>query len=97
MAVDHETAWGFETVTVGTTAIGVTASSGDNVAHRAVMTVETAQIRFRYDGTDPTSTVGHLANVGDRLTLEGRANIRRFRAIRTGGTSASLMVTVESI
>ena len=97
VAIDHETAWNFETVTVGTTAVGVTASSGDLVAHRAVITVETAQIRFRYDGTDPTSMVGHIANPGDRLILEGRANIRNFRAIRTGATSATIAVTVETI
>ena len=33
-----DTAWNFETVTVGTTAVVVTASSGDLVAHRAVIT-----------------------------------------------------------
>jgi hypothetical protein len=97
VAIDHETAWNFETVTVATTAIGVVASSGDNVAHRAVITVETAQIRFRYDGTAPTATVGHLAEIGDRLTIEGRANIRNFLAIRTGATSGTLQVTVETI
>ena len=35
-------------------------------------TVETDQIRYRDDGTDPTSSEGHLLNVGDTLQyMEG--------------------------
>ena len=62
-------------------------------AEKVIITVETAQIRWRDDGTDPTSSVGHLANVGTIITLDNRNRIDRFRAIRTGSTSALLNVS----
>jgi len=34
---------------------------------RAVITVETDSVRYREDGTDPTSTTGHLLYAGDTL------------------------------
>ena len=97
MAIDHEVAFSYQTVTVSTTAVGVTAVVNAKVAHRAVITVETAQIRFRYDGTAPSSSVGHILNAGDRIILEGRNNIGNFLAIRTGGTDATIQVTLETI
>ena len=56
-------------------------------------TLETAQIRYTLDGTAPTTTVGHLLEIGDTLTIQGRDNIVRFRAIRTGSTSGTIMAT----
>lgn len=64
-------------------------------AQRAVITVETAQIRYRYDGGAPTDAVGHILNSGDVVTLIGYAAINQFRAIRTGGTSGVIVVTYE--
>ena len=54
--------------------------------------VEDAQIRFRMDGTAPTATVGEILNPFDRLTIYNALDARNFRAIRTGGTSATLRV-----
>jgi hypothetical protein len=62
---------------------------------RAVMTLETAQVRYRYDGTNPTSSEGHLLEIGETLVLEGAANIDKFKAIRTGSTDGTLKVTYE--
>lgn len=56
-------------------------------------TLETAQIRYTLDGTAPTTSVGHLLEVGDTLTIQGRDNIVNFRAIRTGATSGTMMIT----
>ena len=39
-------------------------------AHGAVITVEDDQVRWRDDGTAPTSGEGHLLNVGDTLTFD---------------------------
>ena len=89
-------AFNFETVTVATTSIGLTTTLNDNVGFRAVISCETAQCRYRYDGGAPTATVGHLLNIGDLIIFEGRANVANFRAIRTGGTSAVLQVTIET-
>lgn len=83
----------FESITVATTAIGFTAgdiafSSAPDL--RVFCTVETAQIRFRTDGTNPTSAEGHILNVGDTVTITGLKDAENFRAIRTGGTSGVL-------
>ena len=93
------TAFAFESITVADSAIGCTAATvspaGAPGSVRAVMTLETAQVRYRYDGTNPTSSEGHLLEIGETLVLEGAANIDRFRAIRTGSTSGVLKVTYE--
>ncbi len=92
----------FESVTVDNTVGGVALSSSefapgaDMPADRAFITVETAQIRFTYDGTAPTTTLGHLADPGDVVKLDSPQSIKNFRAIRTGGVSASLMVSYEN-
>ena len=80
----------FETVTFADSSIGFTATT-IRPTGQPFMTVcsgklETAQIRVRYDGTAPSSTVGLLVDVGDVVTIRGLAYLTRFRGIRTGGT-----------
>lgn len=90
----------YETITVANSAIGFTASkitpsSGDYANKDAVVAFcrnETANIRYRLDGTDPDSSTGILLKSDETLILVGISNIKRFRAIRTGGTSGSLKV-----
>jgi len=90
----------FETITVADTAIGFTAAklkptTGDFEGMKAVeafFTVETAQARFRCDGTDPTSTVGHLLSSGDNVTIIGKNNVDKFKAIRVSA-SATIQVS----
>jgi hypothetical protein len=82
-----------ESVTVGAAAIGLTAATYRR-ARKAFLTLETAQIRFNYDGTTPTSTVGHLMEVGQTLELKNHDEIVNFLAIRTG-SSGTLKVSYE--
>ena len=82
----------YESITVANSAIGLTSGTYSD-ATRAEMTLETAQIRFRMDGTNPTSSEGHLVEVGDTITLDSAAQIADFLAIRTGSTSGVLKVT----
>lgn len=85
----------YEAITVAATAIGLDPAKYKN-ADRALMTLETGQIRFRYDGAGvPTSTTGHVLDVGVSLTIDGTASLQRFFAIRTGVTSGTLTVTYE--
>lgn len=56
----------------------------------ATLEVQGAQIRWRKDGTDPSSSVGHLANVGTILTLENKSDLTTWRGIRTGSVSATV-------
>jgi hypothetical protein len=89
----------YENITVADTAIGFTASklSPASGAKPKIIycTLETAQIRFRYDGTDPTASEGHLMNVGGVLEIDDLTDMLNFKAIRTGGTSATLRCTFE--
>ena len=93
--------YAFENVEVADAAKALTASTyaiTDAIAHvRAFITVDTGQLRYRYDGSDATATVGHLAQYGDSIIIEGTVNIQNFRAIRTGDRSASLSVTYEAV
>ena len=93
-----------ESITIDATVggVGLTASkirpTGGHAreAVRVLITVETAEIRYTYNGTAPTTTVGHILNVDDALTLYGQPSIDRFKAIRTGATSGTIKVTYES-
>ena len=84
----------FESITVAGTAIGFTAAKAAR-ANRVLVTVETGEIRFRYDGTDPTATEGHRSKSGDVWEILGTQNIKNFKAIRSNTTSSALKVTFE--
>ena len=92
----------FESVTVSDDAAGIgftvsklrSADKGTR-CDRVFLTLETGQIRFRTDKTAPTSSVGHIMNIGDTLTLDDHQSITDFLAIKTGATSGALMVTFE--
>jgi hypothetical protein len=59
------------------------------------ITVEDNDIRFRVDGTDPTTTEGHkLTTASSGMTITGADNIRKFKAIGISGTG-DLKVTYE--
>ena len=82
----------YESVTVADSAIGLTSGTyGD--ATKAEMTLETAQIRVRKDGTNPASDEGHIVAIGDVLVLNSAADLATFKAIRTGSVSGVLKIT----
>lgn len=100
-AAEATSGFAHESVTIADTAGGTALTSatynpdGEPGAVRAVLTLEAAQIRWTYDGTAPTTTVGHLMETGEKIALDGAETIRQFRAIRTGATSGVLHVTYE--
>ena len=61
--------------------------------NNAIISVETASIRFRIDGQDPTATIGHLLVVGEWVELESNDEIKKFRAIRTTVIDAEIMAS----
>ena len=82
------------TVTASATRLTLaTVRNSGRWAEKVLITVATATIRWLDNGTDPTSTLGHLAYPGDVISLDNRDRIDKFRAIRTGGTSAVLDVS----
>lgn len=93
-------AFAHEKITVADTAIGFTAATygvanKDSTRLTAFVTVEGAYMRYRYDGSNPTTLLGHLSSRGDSFKIEGSQNLKRFRAIAIGDNSASLFVTYE--
>ena len=85
--------FGYESITVSTTAVGITDSvrSGRD---RALITVETDEVRFRSDGPAPTASEGHLVSAGDSIILESAQELVNFKAIRVT-TDATLKVTTD--
>ena len=62
-------------------------------ASKAIFVLEAGQCRFTVDGTTVTTTVGHLIEIGDVVTVEGAHAVRLFKAIRTGATSGTAWAT----
>lgn len=86
---------GYESLTVSTVSVSLTQSNYDKVppAIGAVVTVDTAPIRWRKDGTAPTSSEGNFAiPTGDPILLVA-SDLPNFKAIRQGASNASLRVT----
>ena len=96
----------YENVTIDSTAggIGFTAAEynatecgGTNGAASVTFTVACASgtdcpIRMTLDSTAPTTSVGMRAIYGQSVTIYSITNIKTFRAIREGATSAVLNV-----
>ncbi len=99
------TAFAWESVTFDATAGGIGFTSATynptvtdkpsefSRAEVAVLSCQTAQMRYRVDGGTVTSSNGMLVNPGDMLIVYGFSNISAFRGIRTGGTSAVCDIT----
>lgn len=96
-------AYAFETITPGAstalplTAAKLTPTTAGGIgkkACRVTVSCETEACRFRYDGTAPTSAVGHPLAVGERAVFEGTENLANLKFISQTGTS-SLSITYE--
>lgn len=92
----------YEAITVSSTAIGFTAGTlakASSLYYRdvskAMVTVETAPLRFTVDGaTTPTDAIGHLLNPGDIVYIDG-GDVAKFKAIRTTSTDSAIKVSYE--
>ena len=93
-------AYGVQKITVDDTSGGValtlpTILDGSLAPAVAFVTVESNTLRFRYDGTAPTTTDGHLVTAGGHFIIKGQDDIKKLRMIRTTGASAVVQVTYE--
>ena len=88
---------GHTALTVDNTAggVGFTLPTGKvlNDISAVLVTCEGYQCRYTIDTVAPTTTVGHVLDPGGFLFLANRTAITNFRSIRTGASSATLMVT----
>jgi hypothetical protein len=79
----------FASVTVTSTATSLSASlvnTPRGYATQCLLVVETAAIRYRYDGTAPTTTVGLPGNVADTIVLGNSQDIANFQHIAQTGS-----------
>lgn len=86
-----------EAISVTDTAVGFTAATYAPTdapgAVKALVTVETAAVRMRIDGSTATSTVGHLLDPGDSVVIEGTDSIINASFVRDTSTSGAIHVT----
>jgi hypothetical protein len=91
----------FETIGTTTDAIGFTSAKiapttgnhAGKVAKAAIISVETADIRFTLDGTTPTVTAGtgagHLLAADASYEVVGEKNVSNFRCINAVASSGA--------
>lgn len=96
--MENNLAFKADNLSVAAVALKFDIPDGQIVA-RAYCTVETAAVRFRYDGGTPVAGVGggHLANAGDEFIVEGTQNVKNFRVVANTATVANLYYTLESV
>ena len=84
-----------QTITVSTTAIGLTGARTSGRSS-ALITVETAAVRFWLHGATPTSSVGMVLEVGDTLELDSNNTLGTVQFIRRDGADAKLSCSYGS-
>lgn len=83
----------FEALTVDNTSGGVAIAAATLTGMSGCSArLAAAEIRFRYDGTAPTTTVGALLQIGDTVYFGNLIQARAARFIRTGSTSGVLSI-----
>ena len=81
---------GYEKLAVAASAVGLASVPSEaTVAH---IQCDTAAVRFRFDGTAPTSSEGTTIAADGSITLIGSDVLAQVKFIRTTSTSASLKV-----
>jgi len=91
----------YATLTVSSTAVDLTDASpainAGTTVRRAIITLDNGgSIRWRADGTAPTSSEGHLMNPGDSLQFldaSYRTFLRKIQFIRTTSSDGNLKIT----
>jgi hypothetical protein len=61
----------------------------------ALISIDGTTARFTYDGTTPTTAIGHYVANGATFIVRGQQNIEKLQFIATTGT-AYVAITLES-
>ncbi len=70
-------------------------TGGFEAAAEASITILGGDIRYTYDGTTPSGTVGHVLRDGGILVLRGQNQMEKFKAYRYGSVDVELSCTYE--
>jgi len=87
--------------TVGNAAVALSAAgwswtAGDLAAADVAQVSAIGQgVSMTWDGTTPTSALGMPIAAGSTVAVEGNANIQAIQLIRSGGSDATVSVTLE--
>lgn len=84
-----------ESISVGDTAIGTTANSINPELKKGIFSCEGGNVRWWMDGTNPTSSEGHLLYQDDYLVISGINNLRNLKFIRTGSNTTTIRASYE--
>ncbi|MEM3145971.1 MAG: hypothetical protein QW838_02800 [Candidatus Nitrosotenuis sp.] len=80
---------GYEKIIVGATAVALSPPAS---ADACLLIAETNPVRWRDDGTNPTSSDGFLIPKDTILSIDSRASIQASRFIQTTAGGATLHV-----
>lgn len=64
-------------------------------ASSAYLSIESGSIRYTYDGTTPSATVGHLLHDGSSIVLSGQNQMAHFKCYQSGGSGSVISITYE--
>jgi hypothetical protein len=88
----------YEKLSSITASIGFTSAKIEykgRIAQAALITVETAAIRFTMDGTTPVvtggSVAGHKMDAGQSFVVRGTESIRNFRCINESASNGAVV------
>jgi hypothetical protein len=84
---EYRAAFAYEDITVSNAHYEPLTVATMDGAFSANITVEDNPVRVRWDGGNPTTSIGHLLQSGDQLKLDFTADLWHFKAIATGGDS----------
>jgi len=87
---------------VSTSAVNLASFSGLDAAlvsqaDRARITASNNAVRYRYDGVNPSASVGHYLAADSEVVITGKENIARLSFIRAGSGDAVVFVTLEKL
>lgn len=85
-------AFAFDTIRITDSVVMLTQKSEE-----AWLTLQGGDIRYRYDGDEPTKLEGHILHGGHGLRLVGESQVQGFRAIAVGENEAILSVSYERV
>lgn len=97
------TSGAFQAETITSSGTGTVAIAQDFISNKvaglkpkaALITVETAPIKFTLDGTNPTATAGtnfgHQMDAGQSYVVRGWSNIRKFRCINAVASNGAIV------
>jgi hypothetical protein len=90
--------YAYEQLTVTTAVQVLTPSKYAEVkggATDAFLTLNGGNVRYTYDGTTPSGTVGHVLLDGGILVLKGQNQMSNFKCYQTGSAGSEISVSYE--